>query len=243
MTSRVARSMAQLVSFSHERLQRFGMEAAEKAKRKEKKLAHSVALTCEYVGVPVGEGRFEATARATTNVSFAFEWRVKAGGFEATCAITVRCDNLAGRGVPFPQGRRVALQNLDLDEQVAKGVERVIARSKIPYVRCDLLGRPHHTSVVTAESTQGSLVMIDHVEHVLCAHILDDNWFVHRGSFDRDMFCEESPLRPADLVQARITTACMEPPRRKRILSHLHVGQLRRLSDAPPAGHRLYRDK
>ena len=37
LTSRVARFMAQLVSFSYGRLQRFGREAAERDKRKEKK--------------------------------------------------------------------------------------------------------------------------------------------------------------------------------------------------------------
>ena len=51
LTSRVARFMAQLVSFSHERLQRFGKEAAERAKRKEK-FPQSAVLTCEYLGVP-----------------------------------------------------------------------------------------------------------------------------------------------------------------------------------------------
>ena len=50
--------MAQLVSFSHERLQRFGKEAAERAKRKEK-FPQSAVLTCEYLGVPIGDGRFD----------------------------------------------------------------------------------------------------------------------------------------------------------------------------------------
>lgn len=88
--------MAQLVSFSHERLQRFGKEAAERAKRKEK-FPQSAVLTCEYLGVPIGDGRFDATCASTTDASFAFEWRVKACGYEAAHVTTVRCDHLAGR--------------------------------------------------------------------------------------------------------------------------------------------------
>ena len=80
--------MAQLVSFSHERLQRFGKEAAERAKRREK-FPQSAVLTCEYLGVPVGAGRFDAACAAITNASLAFEWRVKTGGFQA-----VWCDHM-----------------------------------------------------------------------------------------------------------------------------------------------------
>ena len=218
--------MAQLVSFSHERLHRFGKEAAERAKRKEK-FPQSAVLTCEYLGVPIGEGRFDAACAATTDASFAFEWRVKACGYEAAHVTTVRCDHLAGRGVSFPPGWHVALQNLDLDEYVAKEVERVIARSKVPNARCHLLGRAQRTCVADLQHTPGAFVVIDRVEHVLCAHIVDDEWFAHRGSFDGEVFCEETPLRPQDLIHVRITTACMEPPRRKRIPTHLHVGQLR----------------
>ena len=226
LTSRVARFMAQLVSFSHERLQRFGKEAAERAKRREK-FPQSAVLTCEYLGVPIGDGRFDAACAATTDASFAFEWRVKACGYEAAHVTTVRCDNLAGRGVSFPPGWHVALQNLDLDEYVAKEVERVIARSKVLNARCHLLGRAQRTCVADMQHTPGALVVIDRVEHVLCAHIVDDEWFAHRGSFDGEVFCEETPLRPQDLIQVRITTACMEPSRRKSISTHLHVGQLR----------------
>ena len=94
--------MAQLASFSHERLQRFGKEAAERARRKEK-LAHSVLLTCEYIGIPVGGGRYDTASAATANVRFAFEWHAKVGSIDATRVTTVRCGHLAGRGVPFPQ--------------------------------------------------------------------------------------------------------------------------------------------
>ena len=101
LTSRVARFMAQLVSFSHERLQRFGKEAVERAKRREK-FPQSAFLTCEYLGVPIGDGRFDAACAATTDASFAFEWRVKACGYEAAHVTTVRCDHLAGRGRSIP---------------------------------------------------------------------------------------------------------------------------------------------
>ena len=47
-------------------------------KRKEK-LAHSVSLSCEYVGICIGEGKFDASSAAMSSRSVGFEWRVKAG--------------------------------------------------------------------------------------------------------------------------------------------------------------------
>ena len=138
--------MVQRASFSHDRLQRLGKEAAERARRKEN-LAHSVVLTCEYIGTPIAEGRYDAKSTATENASFAFQWHAKAGSIEAMRVTTVRCDHLADRGVPFPQGWRVALQNLDLDEIVAKGLERVILQSRVHSVRCQLLGKARHAEV------------------------------------------------------------------------------------------------
>jgi hypothetical protein len=121
--------MAPPVSCSVERLQRFGWEAAKKMKRKEK-MAHSVSLTCEYLGVCTGEGQFDAASATISSRTVGFEWRVKAGAHGHTQVVTVRCDNLGSRGVHFPRGWATALQLMDLDEIVGKTVERVIAQSK-----------------------------------------------------------------------------------------------------------------
>ena len=75
--------MAPEASLSVERLQRFGLEAVRKARRKEQ-VAYSVTLSCEYLGVSVGEGRFDASSMAQANLNVGFEWRVEANVYEHT---------------------------------------------------------------------------------------------------------------------------------------------------------------
>ena len=218
--------MAPPVSCSVERLQRFGWEAAKKMKRKEK-MAHSASLTCEYLGVSTGEGQFDALSSALSSRTVGFEWRVRAGAHGHTQVVTVRCDHLGSRGVPFPKAWSPALQLMDLDEIVDKTVERVISQSKTPGVCCQLLGLPQRAEISEAERTQGALLSIKGIEHVLCAQVLGDQWLVHRGSFEGDSLCEQKPLRPEDLILLDISAAHTDPPLRKRVQSHLHVGQLR----------------
>ena len=182
--------MAPLVSCSVDRLQRFGWEAAKKRKRKEK-LAHSVSLSCEYLGICIGEGKFDASSAAMSSRSVGFEWRVKAGAHGHAQVVTVRCDTLGSRGVPFPRGWATALQLMDLDEIVGKTVARVIAQSKTPGVCCQLLGRPQRAQISEAERTQGAPLSIKWIEHVLCAQVVGDQWLVHRGSFDGHGLCEQ----------------------------------------------------
>ena len=156
--------MAPLVSCSVERLQRYGWEAAKKMKRKEK-IAPSMSLTCEHLRVCIGEGMFDASSAAISSCSVGFEWRVKADAHGHTQVVTVRCDNLGARGVPFPRGWATALQHLDLDDIVNKTVERVITQSKVQGVCCQLLGRPQRAHTLDADDTKGALVMINGIEH------------------------------------------------------------------------------
>jgi hypothetical protein len=203
--------MAPPVSCSVERLQRFGWEAAKKMKRKEK-MAHSVSLTCEYLGVCIGEGKFDASSAAISSRTVGFEWRVKAGAHGHAQVVTVRCDHLGSRGVPFPKGWATVLQHLDIDAIVNKAVERVLAQSKTPGVCCQLLGRPQRAQVSDTENTQGALVVINGIEHVLCAQVVGGQWLVHRGSFDGVGICEQKPLRPEDLILVDISATHTEPP-------------------------------
>ena len=152
---RASHSMAPPASLSVERLQRFGLEAVRKVRRKEQ-VAYSVTLSCEYLGVAAREGRFDASSMAQANLNVGFEWRVKANAYEYTHIVTVRCDHLTSRGVPFPQSWRTALQSLDLDDIVSKTVERVIAQSGSHGVRCQLLGRPPPAQLSEEASTTGA---------------------------------------------------------------------------------------
>ena len=152
--------MALQAGFSVERLQRFGAEAVRK----------EVTLACEYLGVSTGEDCFDAALDAQARSHVGFGWRVTAGAFEHVRSVTVRCNNLAARGVPFPQGWRVALQSLDLDEIAYNTAKRVAAQSGTPGIRCEMLGGPLRVQISEAPNSQGSIVFLNGFEHVLCLH-------------------------------------------------------------------------
>jgi hypothetical protein len=136
--------------------------------------------------------------------------------------------------VPFPKGWATALQHLDLDGIVNKTVERVITQSKVQGVCCQLLGRPQRAHTLDADDTKGALVMINGIEHVLCAQDVGEQWLVHRGSFVGVGISEQKPLRPEDLILVDISATHAEPLLRKRVWSHLHVGQLREYVEKYP---------
>ena len=138
--------MAPLVSCSIERLQRIGWEAAKKMKRKEK-MAPSVSLSCEYLGVCVGEGKFDASSAASASRDVGFEWRVKADAHAHTQVVTVRCDNLGARGVPFPKGWATALCSTWTSMTLlTKPWSALSRRAKLKASCCQLLGRPQRAS-------------------------------------------------------------------------------------------------
>ena len=76
--------MASQASFSVERLQRFGSEAARKQRRKQE-IGHAATFACEYLGVSTREACFDAALDAKARSRVGFEWRVTAGAFEAWC--------------------------------------------------------------------------------------------------------------------------------------------------------------
>ena len=69
--------MASEAGFSVERLQRFGSEAVRKERRRQE-IGHAVTLSCEYLGVSTGEGRFEPAAAAQASHHVGFEWHATA---------------------------------------------------------------------------------------------------------------------------------------------------------------------
>ena len=172
--------MASQASFSVERLQRYASEAVRKIRRKWT-VPHTVALTCQYVGVAVEGGRFDESAVAQSSFTVGFEWGVKADANEHTQVVTVRCDHVAGRGVPLPSWQ-TALQNLDLADHIRQAVERVTAQSGTQGASCHYAGHPRPASLSEKENTPGAIVAINGIEHVMCAHILDGQWLLHCGS-------------------------------------------------------------
>ena len=132
------------MSFSVERLQRLGSEAAMTARRKEHVPA-SVSLSCGYLGVAYGGNGFDASLAAQASQVVWFEWRVVAGLYQGREEVSVRCNHIADQGIRFPKGWRAALKNLDLDEIVRNTVDCAMARSGLRGVHCQLLGQPNST--------------------------------------------------------------------------------------------------
>ena len=233
--------MASRAGFSVERLQRYGAEAARKEMRKQE-ITHAVTLCCEYLGVSNGEDRFDPALPARGSLDVGFEWRITTQRFaprtyEHKRQVVVRCDNLASRGVPFPSDWTVALQNLDLDSIAHTAAQRVAVQSGTPGVRCQMLGRPLRSQLSGEHNSQGSIVVLNGFEHVLCAHIVDEEWLAHRGGIDDSGRREVDLLQEDDLLHVDLS-ARTEQLTHKRVRfqkkTTMHCGQLREILQASP---------
>ena len=152
-----------------------------------------------------------------------FKWLVDTDAYEHAQSVSVRLNSVAENGVPFPAGWRIALQSLDLDDIVRRTVERVTAQSGVHGPCCRCVGHP--LGAVLSEETEntlGAIAIINSVDHVLCAHIVDGRWLDHRGSIGEQGLCEESPLRKQDLIHVDLTGARLRQPPHKRTWHHLH---------------------
>ena len=152
--------MASQGGFSVERLQRFGSEAVRKERRRQE-IGHAVTLSCEYLGVSTGEGRFEPAAAAQASHHVGFEWHATAASYTHASKVIVRCDHLAARGVPFPAGWRVALKHLDVEQSVGELAKRVASQSGTTSLRCHFLGQPLTVELSDEHGTRGSIALID----------------------------------------------------------------------------------
>ena len=56
----------------------------------------------------------------------------------------------------------------------------------------------------------GAYTSINGFEHVLCAHVLGEQWLAHRGNIDECGHFEEGPLRESDLVSVDLSTRQLE---------------------------------
>ena len=109
-----------------------GNRAAERA---QKEHGENVRLTCDYLGVPDGAGGFDSTGRTRKETEVAFEWRCSCPGMaDEHFVVVLRCDNAMARGVSFPDGWRIAIRSLSLDE-----IAKASARPKLPPIGVALL--------------------------------------------------------------------------------------------------------
>ena len=225
--------MASPASYSVERLQLIGTEEAEKVRRLLPPT--SVTLTCEYLGIVTADGSFDIHATTRADSELKFRWRAATKNYKQTRDVPVRCNNIGARGVPPPAGWKTALQNLDLDTIVKECVERVSSESKMPGIQCRLLGRPVPVVPTTDGSNYpGQIITLNSIEYVLCAHVHDAKWLVHRGSFEDENLRKTTPLHEQDLILMDVNKDYEEQPSKKRVRHHLHTGQLQEIITQSP---------
>ena len=217
----MASQMAPQASFSVERLQRYASEAVRKIRRKWA-VPHTVSLFCDMWVLRRREvammHRCQHRPASRSDSSGAPEHIPT----EMAQIFSVRCDHLASQGVPLPSWQ-IALQSLDLDEIVGKTVEGVAAQSGARGVCCRFVGQPRRAKL-SEEETCCAVARINGVDHLLCAHIVDGQWLVHRGSIDDDGLYEKEPLHEQDMLHLDLSLSRLDQPPNKRCRQHLHAG-------------------
>ena len=112
---------------------------------------------------------------------------------------------------------------------------------------CLLLGQPKQSKLPPADAgnVPGKVVALQigssRFEFFLCAHVRDDVYWCHRGSFLDDTFDAENPFDEKDLLLKDIFKASQELSQsKKRIRVHHHPGELRETAlNSPDAWNRL----
>jgi hypothetical protein len=170
------------------------------------------------------------------NISIAFfEWRVCGENVDRSCTSKVRCGNAVQQGVPFPREWLTPLRCRDLPRIAKSSAQRVHEDCGVD-VQCRVLGQPRKSNLPPCGAPQspGSTVVLQtskgpRLEYLLCAHVNEDVWLCHRGTFVGNKFDSKNSFDPQDLVLRDILRDAWEdsPPATKRIRAHLHAGQLR----------------
>ena len=84
--------------FTKDRLSQAGHRAARRAQAEHIDLN----FNCDFKGINDEQGNVEPIVRIAATDQAAFEWRVRGGGVDETCVVTVRCDKACVRGVRLP---------------------------------------------------------------------------------------------------------------------------------------------
>ena len=112
-------------------------------------------------------------------------------------------------------------------------------------VECEILGVPMEALLPPAGSVValGAIVTLQHgdanLDYMLCAPIRDDEWFVHRGTFNGHSLRDDSPFDPSGLVIKDIIRDAYDPDApppsvKRRINAHVRGPVLRASARHPP---------
>ena len=120
-------------------------------------------------------------------------------------------------------------------ELTEKSNAKLLAANDLTEVCCKVLGILKTAPASTGPPfAVGATVTLEHrsgarVAYLLAAHIRDDKWFAHRGSFTEHMMLDDDcPFRKEDLAVVDILRdAIEEPPRKVRAPVHVREVTLR----------------
>ena len=177
--------------------------------------------------------------------SISFHWAIAMDGAIHEAEAHVRSDNVAERGVPLPEGWRVALSACDLGSRATEACSDLEAVDDVSDLACSLAGVPKAcTAGSDGELCPGTIVPLHTPSSarviqnfVLCAHVFGNNWYCHAGSFEASEpgapargLLDEAGLVLKDIV----TESCGEERPSKRIKRHARSSQLQSLLDSSP---------
>ena len=156
---------------------------AESSAAKERdKCSSGVLLNCEYLHEPdEAPAKEDGTLRRETSLTF--RWKVEGRGVNECCEVQVRANHATERGVAIPELWRTAMQCFDLDRSAEQSASDARSREAgLTDIECLYVGRAktpmEGTGKVVALNLNGARAAC-----LLCAHVENEEWLVHRGSF------------------------------------------------------------
>ena len=85
------------------------------------------SLSCEYIHKPTPQ-ELNRDGSLRRDAALCFRWHLQCPGYNETCDVDARCNNVTERSVPFPDHWRTALQCLHLDSLAKATVKFAVAR-------------------------------------------------------------------------------------------------------------------
>jgi len=192
-------------------------------------------LSCSYIGVlQEDEECYAPDTRVYNRSDIGFEWRAHSDSVEEALVVRTRFDHAVTRGVKPPVGWERAA-SIDLPDLTEKSDAKLLAANDLTEVHCKVLGILKTAPASTRQPfAVGATVTLEHrsgarLAYILAAHIRDDKWFAHRGSFTEHMMLDDNiPFRKEDLVVVDVLRdAIEEPPRKVRAPVHVREVTLR----------------
>ena len=198
--------------------------------------SESTQLTCEFLGAATPDG-YSLDKKPALRCTVGFKWSYCDESTNESLTKRVRYDYYLSHGITFPEHWKTAFKCDFLSRIAQEAAVRFAQESAFEDVSCRFAGAPLPVEVYTdGRIAAGSILKTAWsgilVEHVLCAHVCEQTWLCHRGSFTGDAL-SMNPFGETDLAPIDLSTDLwyegQERPR-KRIRAHLPVGHLADLS-------------